>query len=268
MGEIYETVNTAIALHRTIIEPSSELVDLSPELHSGNKLATLAADILLASASLSLASFRKPKVVEIMSAAISDAVRAEFSDFLASAEVERAAQSFSSSTIKSGGILSLWLSHIKLRHGAMLGTSCEAVVLLSYPSLSDIDAHILTSAHRFGTSWACLCRLLDEYEFVNTKLASCEELTPTTILPLTFPCLGFHQAGVPEPILADFAQSMDWNTMFGLYSKAVTHLSQDLETSLGDLLKTSLSGRANEEKQLLVHSVELLLKDCGSVAHR
>lgn len=68
MGEIFAVVNFAIALHRTIVDLSDPALQRRDDhiwkknMESGNKLAVLVGDILLAKASLELASFRIPKV--------------------------------------------------------------------------------------------------------------------------------------------------------------------------------------------------------------
>lgn len=72
MGEIFAVINLAIALHRTVVDLSDPLFQQQQQhddlawvknMESGNKLAVLAGDILLAKASVELASFRIPKVI-------------------------------------------------------------------------------------------------------------------------------------------------------------------------------------------------------------
>ncbi|VDN43318.1 unnamed protein product, partial [Dibothriocephalus latus] len=72
--------------------------------------------------------FPSVQVVEIMSAAIAGAVEADFSDLMQFMEEEGSplpapAPEPHGST---DSILTKWLEHIALRHGAVLGTSCEA----------------------------------------------------------------------------------------------------------------------------------------------
>lgn len=70
MGEIFAVINLAIALHRTVIDISDPSFQPHQRdnptwvknMESGNKLAVLAGDILLAKASVELASYRIPKV--------------------------------------------------------------------------------------------------------------------------------------------------------------------------------------------------------------
>lgn len=92
----------------------------------------------------------------MVSGAIADAMRAEFSDL--------ATISLTSNT-ELASPSKLWLEHITLRHGALLGECCAATVVLNSPTTA--SSSLLQSARDFGSTWGCLTRLLAEMKFVN-----------------------------------------------------------------------------------------------------
>ncbi|KAL5105026.1 Neuronal acetylcholine receptor subunit alpha-3 [Taenia crassiceps] len=257
MGEIFAIINLAMTLHRTIVDLStlpSKSCD-SPtwleNLESGNKIAVLSGDILLARASLDLASFRVPKIVEMVSGAIADALRAEFSD-IATLSLSSNAEFASPSK--------LWLEHITLRHGALLGGCCAATVVLNSPSAT-VSSSLLQSARDFGSAWGCLTRLLAEMKFVNeAQLKIDASGSPKS---LTF--LGFTESGLPEPTLADVCctSSEDFAAISDLYSLVLVTSNGDVINSTSEVGVPARKKQGPSRAQLVL----LCVSDCvGSKA--
>ncbi|VDL59376.1 unnamed protein product [Hymenolepis diminuta] len=250
MGEIFALINLAIALHRTVVDLSDPLFqqqrdDLAwvKNMELGNKLAVLAGDILLAKASVELASFRIPKIVEIISGAIVEAVCAEFTDL--------ATGSTHSLTHPSTN----WLEHVKLRHGALLGECCAAASLLSSPSAKSVE-ELLKGVREFGVNWASLSRLLSELDFV--KELRIDNSEP----PKTLTSLGFTESGLPEPTLADTllrASESTPSTIYDQYKSIASTLARQLGDSFGRLLEQSSAD--SDVHSLAKESVDLLVKE-------
>nr|CDS29609.1 prenyl (decaprenyl) diphosphate synthase [Hymenolepis microstoma] len=250
MGEIFAVINLAIALHKSVVDLSDPQFQHQrnncawvKNMESGNKLAVLAGDILLANSSVELASFRIPKVVELISGAIAEAVCAEFTDL--------ATDSAQLLTDPS----SQWLDHAKLRHGALLGECCAAASLLSSP-LTKNFGRILKSAREFGINWASLSRLLSELDYIK------ELKLDIPMPPKTLTSLGFTDSGLPEPTLADallVASEATSSTIYDQYKSIASKLARQLGDSLWRLLEESSPNP--DVYSLAKESVDLLVKE-------
>ena len=146
----------------------------------------------------------------MMTIAISDAVRSDFTDVAVGS-------SYFPSPAKQ------WLEHITLRHGALLGECCAATAVLNSPS-SRIGDKLIESTREFGTTWGCLTRLLDELKFVQhmevrfftdssfilrnfcSPRFSVQIKMDVLKLPKTS-YIGFTESGLPEPTLADICRN-------------------------------------------------------------
>lgn len=288
IGEICDLINIALSLHRSVVDfPSAQetdqhqTVERARDMEDGNKLATLSGDILLAYASLSLAAFQNPAVVEIMSAAIADAMEADFSDLMQFMEDGTPLSAPIPGTHGSTDcILTKWLEHIALRHGAMLGTSCEATVLLSSPKeQTDVATSVLPNFRRFGLAWASFCRLTDEMAYLKSRLLKNGAKAATVDTPaLPFPCFGFTAYGLFEPMLADACRLLGGSTQLApiatldLYNSALEQLRGDLLSALSSLFQLSAQqwqlqqeGKDDEEESILSDSVALLISDAASL---
>ncbi|KAH9271520.1 hypothetical protein BASA83_006375 [Batrachochytrium salamandrivorans] len=79
LAEITEMIHTASLLHDDVIDTSmTRRSSPSANAEFGNKMAILAGDFLLARASVALARLRDPRVVDLLSTAISNLVEGEF----------------------------------------------------------------------------------------------------------------------------------------------------------------------------------------------
>merc|ERR1719166_342492 len=86
LAEIVEMINTGQAIHQSVVnlpvniadEPDEDIRSVLLQLEFGNKISILGGDYLLANASTGLASLRIPKIVEIVSLAISEFSQSEF----------------------------------------------------------------------------------------------------------------------------------------------------------------------------------------------
>ncbi|VDD76297.1 unnamed protein product [Mesocestoides corti] len=280
MGNIFATINLALALHRTIADLSVPQTEFDRDnwlknMESGNNFAVLAGDILLASASLELASYRIPKVVETISVAITDAVRAEFSDLM----VEPAGNVTRSESVS---LLKQWLDHITLRHGSLLGECCAATVVLNSPTT--FNEKLSKTARHFGTTWACLSRLIEERAFFNQMCilrclggdlpmvphitciltSSCLRLkVSASNRPRTMTAIGFTESGLPEPTLADLCwiSLEDDSEATKLYSYSMNSLSAQLQNAFRDLTRTKEA--TDGVHALAKESVDFLLSEAG-----
>ncbi|KAH8862757.1 Decaprenyl-diphosphate synthase subunit 2 [Schistosoma japonicum] len=186
ISEIFETVHTAVAIHKS-------LVDLN-DLHQNtgdndeswlknmeicNKLATLSGDVLLASVSTSLAELHHDKVVDVISEAIGNMIEAEFHELATNANLETININ---SVVTSDELYSSpkekWLSFVQLSRGALLGSCCEAALHLTEKHITNLSAiptdkiypdwnNLSSIVKRFGSTWACLTRLTEEREHIQ-----------------------------------------------------------------------------------------------------
>ncbi|KAM7536430.1 hypothetical protein Aperf_G00000087282 [Anoplocephala perfoliata] len=247
MGEVFAIINFAVALHRTVVDLSDPALQRRDDklwmenIESGNKLAVLAGDILLAKASVELASFRIPKIVEIISGAIAESVCAEFTDFATGS-----AQIFSPS--------SQWLKYVKLRNGALLGECCAAATILSSSSVKDSES-LLQSARAFGATWASLSRLLSELDFVR------EINIDAPVRPKSLTAIGFTERGLPEPTLADalWMASKNTSSICDQYKSIASTLAGQLRDSFDRLLDFTAS--KSDVHSLAKNSIDLLVKE-------
>merc|ERR1719278_1581920 len=86
LAEFVEMIHTGEAIHQSVVnlpvnianEPDEDIRSILLQLEYGNKISILGGDYLLANASTGLASLRIPKIVEIVSVAISEFSQSEF----------------------------------------------------------------------------------------------------------------------------------------------------------------------------------------------
>ncbi|CAH8648166.1 unnamed protein product [Heterobilharzia americana] len=200
-----------------------------------NKLATLSGDVLLASVSTSLARLHHAKVVDVISEAIGNMMEAEFhelvinlvkdhSDFQYKVEKDFDGDSIQMLDGTYTSPADKWLSFVQLSRGALLGSCCEAALLLIErhisslsstpnkvnPSWSDISSVVKC----FGSTWACLTRLTEEREHIQRTWLSNQTANTywsakgvqfmkrnTSTIPSIIP--QYSEFGLSEPTFAD-----------------------------------------------------------------
>ncbi|CAH8562525.1 unnamed protein product [Schistosoma turkestanicum] len=196
VSEIFETVHTALAIHKSLVD----LNDLNQHTDNNetwlknmevcNKLATLSGDILLASVSTSLSRLHHAKVVDVVSEAMGSTLEAEFHE-LATNPIESSTNNCNhyiensidiNPIIISNEIYKLskekWLSFVQLSRGALLGSCCEAALMLTEKHISNSSTmstskinpdwnNFSSIVKRFGSTWACLIRLTEEREHIQ-----------------------------------------------------------------------------------------------------
>ncbi|CAH8603779.1 unnamed protein product [Schistosoma mattheei] len=196
ISEIFETVHTAVAIHKSLVN----LNDLNQNtddnetwlknMESCNKLATLSGDVLLASVSTSLAGLHHANVVGVVSEAIGNMMEAEFHELATNLNVSNTnnynhhieSSIDVNSTVTSNEIYDLskekWLSFVQLSRGALLGSCCEAALILTENHISNLSItptnkiypdwdNFFSIANNFGSTWACLIRLTEEREHIQ-----------------------------------------------------------------------------------------------------
>ncbi|CAL8075331.1 unnamed protein product [Calicophoron daubneyi] len=261
LAELFETVHTAIAIHKSIVNPvftkneeppvsttdGGEVVSevereaWAKDIEVGNKLATLAGDVLLASVSTTLASFYSPKVVDVVSESIGNMIEAEFLP-IALQFVHRDTQFNTSRTGSASDVAPAWLDYVSLSRGSLLGGCCQSAVLLSErylaesgekpklnPSLEPSAPSLL--ARRLGHDWACLLRLVEEKEFVNRAWLRGDRSDATSSVFKTAKNsrapsrleINFHECGLPELTFADAFLEQQLNGEVREYGPNSTH---------------------------------------------
>ncbi|TGZ60225.1 hypothetical protein CRM22_008675 [Opisthorchis felineus] len=247
LAEVFETVHLAVTIHKSLVDPSSlkhistsgnsgsnevNGRSLVKDWEAGNKVATLVGDVLLASVSTTLAEFRNTQVLDVVSESIGNMFEAEFLPF---------AMNFSHGSSACPDQLGLstdqaadqWLNYIGLSHGSLLGSCCQATLLLAGTSdKKQSGSHVV---HGLGYNWALLLRLLEEREFVHhiwankTKYVSSTSFlnANTAVFPPRHRVLNYINNGLPEPTLLDAVMTQQLTT-------------ESAETRLTDVVTTAL----------------------------
>ncbi|CAH1799425.1 unnamed protein product [Owenia fusiformis] len=124
LAEISEMIYTANLIHKGVIDVSDMSAEdgCQKDLEFGNKMAVLSGDFLLASASMGLAELHNTKVVEIVSGAIGDLMRAEFTELCS----PRGTPSLTSSTTYQD-----WETQTFLSSGSLLAKCCQSTLELA-----------------------------------------------------------------------------------------------------------------------------------------
>ncbi|XP_052088393.1 all trans-polyprenyl-diphosphate synthase PDSS2-like isoform X2 [Mytilus californianus] len=117
LAEITEMIYTACLIHKGVVNMSDlDLVDEVLEgMSSGNKMATLTGDFLLANACTELARLENTQVVENISCAIGNSMEAEFTKI---------------KNCKTDVTFDDWLDQTYLTSGSLLAHSCQSALLL------------------------------------------------------------------------------------------------------------------------------------------
>ncbi|XP_071137779.1 all trans-polyprenyl-diphosphate synthase PDSS2-like isoform X1 [Mytilus edulis] len=117
LAEITEMIYTACLIHKGVVNMSDfDRVDEVLEgMSSGNKMATLTGDFLLANACTELARLENTQVVENISCAIGNSMEAEFTKIKNS---------------KTDVTFDDWLDQTYLTSGSLLAHSCQSALLL------------------------------------------------------------------------------------------------------------------------------------------
>lgn len=117
LAEITEMIYTACLIHKGVVSMSDlDLVDEVLEgMSSGNKMATLTGDFLLANACTELARLENTQVVENISCAIGNSMEAEFTKI---------------KNCKTDVTFDDWLDQTYLTSGSLLAHSCQSALLL------------------------------------------------------------------------------------------------------------------------------------------
>lgn len=123
LAEITEMIYTACLIHKGVVN----LSDFSPtdsimeDMESGNKMATLTGDFLLANACTELASLNNTQVVENISRAIGHSMEAEFTKLRNLKDKQ---------CLKTKLQFIDWLEQTYLTSGSLLANSCQSALLL------------------------------------------------------------------------------------------------------------------------------------------
>jgi len=131
LSEIVEMIHSAQSIHQSVVnvpvniakESDPELKSVLYQLEYGNKISILSGDYLLANACTGLASFRIPKIVELISQAIIEFTQAEFLG-------KQDNQGRVLPTLETIDQVS-WEERWKLSSGSLLGAGCESAMLLA-----------------------------------------------------------------------------------------------------------------------------------------
>lgn len=141
-------------------------------MHFGNKIAILGGDFLLASACTALSRLHHPKVVEIMSEAISAAVEGA-SHRTDRAVRERCNESFIG--IKD------WLKVAELTTGVVMANSCRAAALIG-----GHDTQVISAASEFGRLFGLAYQIKCEIDSFSRSFRENDLLTNLQSAPVVF----------------------------------------------------------------------------------
>ena len=130
LAEFVEMIHTGEAIHQSVVnlpvniadEPDEDIRNILLQLEFGNKISILGGDYLLANASTGLASLRVPKIVEMVSVAISEFSQSEFLD----------QQDPQGRVVPTEATLDIqnWLVRARLGSGSLLAAGCQGAVIL------------------------------------------------------------------------------------------------------------------------------------------
>ena len=130
LAEFIEMIHTGEAIHQSVVnlpvniadEPDEDIRNVLLQLEFGNKISILGGDYLLANASTGLASLRVPKIVEMVSVAISEFSQSEFLD----------QQDPQGRVVPTEATLDIqnWLVRARLGSGSLLAAGCQGAVML------------------------------------------------------------------------------------------------------------------------------------------
>ncbi|CAH8870627.1 unnamed protein product [Trichobilharzia szidati] len=232
LAEIFETVHTAVAIHKSLVDlddvarKTDDTETWMKNMEVANKLATLSGDVLLASVSTSLAKLHHAKAVDIISEAMGNMVEAEFHELALTSTIDfnhTVENNLDANPIHLSPT-EKWLSFVQLSRGALLGSCCEAALLLVEKHVSSSSSipveltrdwnEISSTVKSFGSTWACLTRLTEEREHIQrtwfTDLTADtyqsvkgiqamkrNDYTPSEIIP------HYTEFGLSEPTFAD-----------------------------------------------------------------
>lgn len=167
LAEITEMIYTACLIHKGVVNLSEYTSgdSVMEDMDSGNKMATLTGDFLLANASTELAGLKNTKVVENISRAIGDSMQAEFT------KLKSLNGQFSS---RAGLQFTDWLKQTFLTSGSLLANSCQSALLLV-----GHNEVFQNAAYEFGKNLAFTRQL---YEDINQFLQPETETISQTML--------------------------------------------------------------------------------------
>lgn len=125
LAEITEMIHTAGLIHKGLVNVETESLsgDALKDMELGNKMAVLSGDFLLANASTGLAALNNTKVVELISSAIGDMAKAEFTKFR-----DRNGNCILPA---DGASIGDWQKQTYLSSGSLIAKSCQAALLLA-----------------------------------------------------------------------------------------------------------------------------------------
>jgi len=164
LSEIIEMIHSAQSIHQSVVnvpvnisnESDPELRSVLHQLEYGNKISILSGDYLLANACTGLASFRIPKIVELVSQAIIEFTQAEFLG-------KQDPQGKVVPTLDTVD-QTCWEERWKLGSGGLLGAGCESAMLLAKQ-----PENLQVAAKNLGTHTALAIQAYDEMKMFSNE---------------------------------------------------------------------------------------------------
>jgi decaprenyl-diphosphate synthase subunit 2 len=160
LAEVVEMIHTAGLIHKGIVNISPVLdqrssVSSGEDLEFGNKMAVLSGDFLLANASTGLAGLNNTHVVELMSIAIGDMTKAEFTEL----------RDCNGNAVfpADGTSIEDWEQQTFLSSGSLIARGCKAALMLAHHS-----EQLQQQAFEFGKHIALAYQLNEELQQLQT----------------------------------------------------------------------------------------------------
>lgn len=150
LAEITEVIHTANLIHKGVVNLSDiQLTDGSQEdMESGNKMAVLSGDFLLANACTGLAELKNTDVVELVSSAIGDLMEAEFTPLK---------DNEGNPVLTPQTNFLDWQTQTFLSSGSLLAKSCQSAM-----KLAGHNEEFQKAAFQFGKCMAFARQLIED----------------------------------------------------------------------------------------------------------
>ncbi|KAI7852966.1 isoprenoid synthase domain-containing protein [Circinella umbellata] len=141
LAEITQMIHVASLLHDDVLEESGD---------TGNKMAILAGDFLLARASLALAYLRNAECVELMATCIAHLVEGEFMDLVKK-------ETTGDNNNNNNSALQYYLDQTDMKSVSLIAQSCKGSAVLGNASMEDTQ-----QAYEFGRHFGLAYQLVED----------------------------------------------------------------------------------------------------------
>eukprot|EP00040_Diaphanoeca_grandis_P022670 m.122327 g.122327 ORF g.122327 m.122327 type:complete len:438 (-) comp28913_c0_seq2:75-1388(-) len=236
LAEVNELIYTALLLHETVVELSTLPYSQAPEsvqtgVTFGNKMAILGGDFLLASACSILSRLYVPKVVELMSLAIENAVEG-----LSSRTNESLLGATSDNHYLSR---EFWMESAVLSSGVVMSNSCRSTVVLgNFPSA------LADAASEFGSHFGLAYQTKAEIDGFRRSIRD-DVMQTLQSAPVVFAAAAATDKGVCTQFLRTCLRNGEISTAEEVVIKQFVHEHQGIEMATKQCIESCESAKAH-----------------------